>query len=226
MIWDPYEIMGVGKDFTETELKIRYRLLSKELHPDKNPDDPEAEENFKDMKEAYEILKDPDRKGRFDTNGDRSDRKPEDVFETKFRGLVSAVFMQIVENAEEPEKMDLLQPFKDALRESISAVDKGVRVANQRIAKFERVHKRVFFKGDGDNILAQSIQSTIDGLERQVENSKTELEFLCKAKDLVDLYGYDWDRMKELDLGGAGIGLGVRNVYFDPKDQTFEFRDE
>ena len=53
---DYYEILGVGRSASDEEIKKAYRKLAIKYHPDKNPDDKEAEEKFKDINEAYDIL--------------------------------------------------------------------------------------------------------------------------------------------------------------------------
>ncbi len=66
---DFYEILGVGKNATPEEIKKAYRKKAIEFHPDKNPGDKEAEENFKKAAEAYEVLSDPQKKARYDQFG-------------------------------------------------------------------------------------------------------------------------------------------------------------
>ncbi|MCB0712507.1 MAG: molecular chaperone DnaJ [Ignavibacteriae bacterium] len=66
---DYYEILGVGKGATDAEIKSAYRKLALKYHPDKNPDNPEAEAHFKEATEAYGVLCDRDKRARYDRFG-------------------------------------------------------------------------------------------------------------------------------------------------------------
>ncbi len=66
---DPYVVLGVGRDADETTIKKAFRRLARELHPDVNAHDPDAEDKFKEAAEAYEILSDADRRATFDRYG-------------------------------------------------------------------------------------------------------------------------------------------------------------
>ena len=66
---DLYEVLGVSKNATDSELKKAYRVLAKKYHPDANPGDKEAEEKFKEASEAYAILSDPANRQKYDQFG-------------------------------------------------------------------------------------------------------------------------------------------------------------
>ena len=63
---DYYDILGVGREASADEIKKAFRRLARETHPDANPDSPDAEERFREVAEAYEVLSDPERRARYD----------------------------------------------------------------------------------------------------------------------------------------------------------------
>ena len=93
---DYYEILGVQRDANKAEVKTAFRRLARELHPDVNNHDPEAEEKFKAAAEAYEVLSDPERRNAYDAYGHDGLRgagaepggfgSVEDIFQAFFSG--------------------------------------------------------------------------------------------------------------------------------------------
>src|SRR5829696_6584414 len=69
MARDAYEVLGVPRDADEGQVKKAFRALARELHPDVNNHDPDAEEKFKEAAEAYEILSDAERRQVYDRYG-------------------------------------------------------------------------------------------------------------------------------------------------------------
>src|SRR5262249_51793552 len=67
---DYYHVLGVPKTAAEKDIKSAYRKLARKWHPDANPDNPhEAEEKFKEIQEAYEVLSDPEKRRKYDVLG-------------------------------------------------------------------------------------------------------------------------------------------------------------
>jgi len=66
---DYYDILGVSKDAGQDEIRRAFRQLARKHHPDVNPDDPESEERFKEINEAYEVLSDPEKRQKYDRLG-------------------------------------------------------------------------------------------------------------------------------------------------------------
>jgi DnaJ-class molecular chaperone len=73
---DPYQILGVARGASEKEIKSAYRKLAKELHPDKNKDNPKATERFSAVTHAYDLLSDADKRTRFDRGEIDADGNP------------------------------------------------------------------------------------------------------------------------------------------------------
>jgi len=66
---DYYEILGISKDASDSDIKNAFRSLARKFHPDKNPDNPDAESSFKEIQEAYAILSNPDERKKYDMFG-------------------------------------------------------------------------------------------------------------------------------------------------------------
>ena len=66
---DPYSVLGVERKASAEEIKKAYRKLARQYHPDRNPDDPKAEERFKEIQAAYDIVGDPDKRKQYDRGG-------------------------------------------------------------------------------------------------------------------------------------------------------------
>ena len=77
---DPYKILGVARTASEKDIKSAYRKLAKELHPDRNKDNPKAAEKFSDATKAYDLLSDKDKRAQFDRGEIDADGNPLNPF--------------------------------------------------------------------------------------------------------------------------------------------------
>ncbi|WP_062398002.1 DnaJ domain-containing protein [Methanogenium cariaci] len=76
---DYYETLGVGRDASPDDIKKSFRQLARKYHPDLNEGSKEAEEKFKEINEAYQVLSDPQKKAEYDQVGHAAFTPPEDV---------------------------------------------------------------------------------------------------------------------------------------------------
>src|SRR3569623_2153182 len=77
---DPYSTLGVARNTSEKDIKSAYRKLAKELHPDRNKDNPKASERFSDVTKAYDLLSDADKRAKFDRGEIAADGNPAHPF--------------------------------------------------------------------------------------------------------------------------------------------------
>jgi len=120
---DYYQILGVSRTATEEEIKRAYRHLARRYHPDMNPGDKEAEERFKEINEAYEVLSDPEKRAIYDRFGhaglegrfpDFTDFGLDDFFEEFLRGFGFRTTRRREPRRGSDLRYDLLISFEEA----------------------------------------------------------------------------------------------------------------
>lgn len=137
---DPYEVLGVSKSASSDEIKREYRKLAKKYHPDLNPDDKEAEKNFKEATLAYEILSDPEKKQKYDAYGSAAFENGGAGFNGGFGGfgdIFSDLFGDIFNqgygnNAKRPIKGDDIQQIVNlTFQEAAFGTSKEIQVRRE-----------------------------------------------------------------------------------------------
>jgi len=127
---DYYEVLEVSRDASETEIKKSYRRLALKYHPDKNPDDKDAEENFKIASEAYQVLSDPDSRAKYDRFGHDFRGFAEDIFGDIFGAFFGESF-----GPRTPRGRDIKADLKISLEEAFSGISKEVSFYRPEVCK-------------------------------------------------------------------------------------------
>jgi molecular chaperone DnaJ len=143
---DYYEILGVGRSASAEEVKRAYRKLAVKFHPDKNPDDPHAEEKFKELGEAYDVLMDADKRAAYDRFGHAAFEQgggfrggfhdPFDIFREVFGGsggiggsIFETFFGGMAGQGEDRQRgADLRYDMKITLEEAAYGAEKEIEV--------------------------------------------------------------------------------------------------
>lgn len=133
---DYYEVLGVSRQCTAEELKVAFRKIAMDSHPDRHPDDPRAHDRFKEASEAYGVLSDPERRRSYDLFGhsavgaggpavDFSDMPFADIFDTFFGGGFGGRSRRERSNRGDDLRYDLTVTFEEAF----AGVEKQIDVA-------------------------------------------------------------------------------------------------
>src|SRR6266436_1412909 len=142
---DYYEVLGVGRTATDEEIKRAYRKLAVKFHPDKNPDDPHAEEKFKELGEAYDVLIDVDKRAAYDRFGHAAFSQgaagfgggfhdPFDIFREVFGGGSGGIFESFFGGAgggraeERQRGSDLRYDMQITLEEAAFGTEKEIEI--------------------------------------------------------------------------------------------------
>jgi molecular chaperone DnaJ len=141
---DYYEVLSVSRTASEEEVKRSYRKLAVKYHPDKNPDDPHAEEKFKELGEAYDVLMDADKRAAYDRFGHAAFSQgmgrgggfhdPFDIFREVFSGAGGGIFESFFGGGATSDRegrqrgSDLRYDMQITLEEAAFGVDKEIEV--------------------------------------------------------------------------------------------------
>src|SRR5579864_7876272 len=138
---DYYEVLGVARGASSEEVKRAYRKLAVKFHPDKNPDDPHAEEKFKELGEAYDVIMDADKRSAYDRFGHAAFEQggsfrggfhdPFEIFREVFGGggIFETFFGGMGGQAEDRQRgADLRYDMQITLEEAAFGADKEIEV--------------------------------------------------------------------------------------------------
>uniref|UniRef100_A0A3B5MAI2 J domain-containing protein n=1 Tax=Xiphophorus couchianus TaxID=32473 RepID=A0A3B5MAI2_9TELE len=163
---DFYKVLGVLPESNEDEIKKAYRKMALKFHPDKNSD-PDAEEKFKEIAEAYEILTDPQKRSIYDQFGEEAGQG--NIFRQNFQNDPHATFSSFFHNSDnfdiffgsDPDAdEDLFNPFRRSTFTHLggfagyeAGLRKGEKVLNVVVKKGWKAGTRITFPREGDETL-------------------------------------------------------------------------
>lgn len=191
---NPYQTLGVAASATQQEIKSAFRRAAKEHHPDRGGD----ANIFDAVTEAYNLLKDPERRAQYDETGQtQTNTRSKGVEALK---VLSNVFMRVVEEmpAERVCKDDVAEMMKDIFPSMIQQIKEKQRCLESDKAKWETIRGRLAKKGaDFPDVLANVIDGEIRAIESSLREASWQLDVHIRAEELAKDYVYRVDETEK-----------------------------
>lgn len=181
-----YEILGVSIDATPEEIRIAYKRLAMQLHPDKGG----AEEVFKELKQAYEILSDAEKRIKYDLTGDvEALSKPSYDPHGDIYNVLNKIITKNINNV---EYIDLISTCIAEFSNMLSQIDNAIQMKTVQMTRLNAVSARLSAK-NGNNLLGSMLETQIENIKRDIfldEDNKNKVQ---KAIEMLANYTYSYE---------------------------------
>lgn len=198
-----YELLGVKKDATIDTIAKAYKKAAMKHHPDRGGD----EETFKAVKEAYEVLSDPERRAEYDRTGQTKQQMTARAAAMEGIAQMMADAMDNVDT----EYSDVFKACRDQIHQKVREQISRRDMLRNKIEKRQKALKRIIFNGEGEDIASRAIEYDIVQIEGQLKRAEAAVDVMNEMLVLLQTYEYKHDKptnqFNPADAWGAMSGM-------------------
>ncbi len=196
----PYKTLGVRKDASMDAITAAYRDRAKRFHPDKCPGDAAAAERFKEVQEAFEVLRDPEKRAHFDKTGrmpPKIDRTMRERAIGELARVMQALLGEHLERGDDLERHDLVGEMRkvlDGRRKDIQGNRDKLQGARDKLLA---IAPRFKHAGKSDTTLRGLALGPVGDLDAKIENHDQQLAILVHAAELLEGREFDHEPLSK-----------------------------
>lgn len=180
---NPYEVLGVKKDFTKAQLTSAYRSLSKVHHPDSGGD----RVRFEEIKLAYDVLSDAGRRKRYDLLG-RTDLSP--VTAERVRLMIDTAVQTMIAQDDDPCWADVRSKMIGGIQDGRKQIQNNMATTQRKLERVERLIERFKSKNDHDPV-GDSLRAAREKLQEELRGHQDAAELSDTAEQVFREYDYE-----------------------------------
>lgn len=179
---DLYDILGVDKDASQEQIRKAYKSQAGKCHPDKNQSDPEAKVKFQALVKAYDVLKNADKRKRYDETGSEDDAPSVDE---SAKGIIAKIWLEMAERAQFQPR-NYLHEVTKALQNSL----RGCMVEKKRLENdFDKL-EYLISETEADDVFLNMLNSKLHEIKHQKAHAEEASVVMHRALELLDQYKY------------------------------------
>lgn len=187
-----YAVLGLTNDATADEIKNAYRSKSKDCHPNNagNDGDEAKAKMWEAISTAYETLKDPEAKEKYDRTGEIKIDGASKINSSALQKVVNHFMKALTEG--DADEHDIIAQARVAAREEVAAIEENVLSVKDQQEKFRKAQSRLKMKeANPDNPLDAALRTTIAEADRALEQLKRHEAVALRVLEILDRYDYE-----------------------------------
>lgn len=204
-----YEILGLYPDATEEEIKDAYRRNSMIHHPDREGGD---EETFKQVKAAYEVLSDPERRKRYDETGQTEEGPSE---EEMLANAATNILVETLNSIPEwvtPTQDDFIERMVKRVDSRINKLERDVALGESALSKVRKLLGRFIKKDKGRNVFQDHLEREVVNLEAFLAEGTRRIALEVKLREYIQSYQFIMDPNAEKESEDFSLWKSIASI--------------